>query len=277
MVAWRGGLAVIDERLDPLLKLPGGKRILLPHLLQLIPSRFNHYFEPFLGGGTLFFALRHPRAYLSDSNGDLINCYRQVALRPHRVMALLAKMKNCPLEYYRIRSLEPRSPIARAARLIYLTTLSYNGIYRENHQAHFNVPYGHRSYLNPLQPRRILEISTVLRKAKLECLDFEESLRCAREHDLVYLDPPYTVAHENNGFRRYNAKVFSWEDQVRLATVTQLLQRRGCYVIMTNACHPTIKELYQGLSQLPIARPSTVAASSSHRRVVRELIITNLA
>src|SRR5207249_193126 len=140
---------------------------------------------------------------------------------------------------------------------------------------HFNVPYGHRGHLSPLQPDRIMAISVILRRATLECLDFEESLRRARKDDLVYLDPPYTVAHDNNGFRRYNATVFSWHDQARLATATRLLHARGCHVIMTNASHPTIRDLYQGFTHLTIPRPSTIAASSTHRRVVTELIITN--
>jgi DNA adenine methylase len=265
------------EPVYTLLDKTSGKRILLSHLLDIVPSKFERYFEPFFGGGALFFALQPPRAYLSDSNAELINCYREVAMRPRRVMSYLATMKNSLAYYHKMRSLETRVRSARAARLIYLTTLSFNGMYRENRLGQFNVPYGGRSHMNPLQPERLRGVSRALRGARLECLDFETSLRRARRHDLVYLDPPYTVAHDDNGFRRYNAQVFSWEDQARLAMAAQALDSRGCYVMITNACHPSIKALYRGLSQIPISRASLVAASSSHRRPVRELIITNLA
>lgn len=261
---------------EPLLKWPGGKRTLLASLLPLIPRGFERYFEPFLGGGALFFRIQPARAFLSDSNEELVSCYQQLRDNPAKVMAYLSQFKNSKSQYYKIRSSVSRSAAKRAARVIYLTTLSFNGIYRENLQGEFNVPYGHKRHLEPLQPERIREISRALEGTKLECLDFEVSVERAGEGDLVYLDPPYTVAHGNNGFLRYNARVFSWYDQARLARTAHNLRRRGCLVIMTNACHPSIRKLYQGFLQLVVVRPSRVAASATYRRPVKELIITNV-
>jgi DNA adenine methylase len=262
---------------EPLLKWPGGKRALLPYLLPLIPQNYKRYIEPFFGGGALYFQLQPQRAYLSDTNQELINCYRQLRDNPDEVIASLSRMRNSESQYYRIRSLSLHSPIRRAARLIYLTSLSFNGIYRENRLGEFNVPYGYRTYLNPMQPQRIAAISAALRRSRLECLDFEESLKRARQGDLVYLDPPYTVAHGNNGFLRYNSKIFSWEDQVRLARAARALRDLGCSVIMTNACHPSILGLYKGFSQSFIVRSSCVAATPGDRKSVKEVIVTNVA
>lgn len=261
---------------EPLLKWPGGKRALLAKLLPLIPEKFGRYFEPFFGGGALFFKIQPPRAFLSDSNEDLINCYRQLRDNPNGVMAYLSRMGNSKSEYYRIRSLFVRSKVKSAARFIYLTTLSFNGIYRVNFRGQFNVPYGHKTHVDPLQPQRIVEISKALQSARLEIMDFEACLRRANEGDLVYLDPPYTVAHGDNGFLRYNAKIFSWNDQARLARTAQALRDRGCLVIMTNAYHHSIRRLYKGFSKLVVERSSRVAATSHHRRPVKELIITNV-
>ncbi len=261
---------------DPLLKWPGGKRALLPHLLPLIPASFNRYIEPFFGGGALFFNIRPSAALLSDSNADLINCYREIRDHPKKFLSYLYRMKNSEREYYRIRSTSPRTKTGKAARVLYLTTLAFNGIYRVNHRGVFNVPYGYKRHLNVFQPEKIMEISQALARCDLECLDFEEALRRARPYDLVYLDPPYTVAHGQNGFRKYNAKIFSWEDQDRLARTVHRLNRMHCYIIMSNASHSDIRKLYKNFSKLVLKRPSLIAASAEHRRQVTELVVTNI-
>lgn len=261
---------------EPLLKWPGGKREIVPQLLSVLPNSFSRYFEPFVGGGALFFALLPRRAILSDSNEELINCYRQVRDDPDGVISRLARMKNSKEEYYRIRTTRPRSPVARAARLIYLTKLSFNGIYRVNRQGQFNVPYGRKTHLRICQPERIREISAVLSGCAINHLDFETAVASAAKGDLVYLDPPYTVAHGRNGFRRYNARIFSWFDQSRLAATAANLARSGCHVIVSNANHQSITQLYKGFCRFTVRRQSRIAASTAHRRPVHELIITNL-
>src|SRR5438093_915951 len=157
---------------EPLLKWPGGKRALLPHLLPLIPSSFNRYIEPFFGGGALFFTIRPSSALLSDSNEDLINCYREIRDNPKELLSYLRRMKNSKEDYYRIRSISPRSETGKAARFLYLATLSFNGIYRVNRHGVFNVPYGHKTHLIVYQPERTMQISCALAKCDLECLDF---------------------------------------------------------------------------------------------------------
>jgi DNA adenine methylase len=256
----------------PLLKWPGGKRNLVDRILPLVPLQFNRYFEPFLGGGALFFSLQPAKAYLSDKNTELIQMYLQVRNRPKAVIRELRKLQNTEEDYYRIRSVRPTSDPRGAARLIYLITLAFNGIYRVNLKGEFNVPYGYKTHLDPCDETRILKASELLKKALIRDQDFEEALADAGKDDVVYLDPPYTVAHGNNGFIKYNAKIFSWQDQVRLSRLARRLAAKGCTVIISNADHGSIRSLYEGFSVATIERNSVVAASREFRSRIKECV-----
>jgi len=256
----------------PLLKWPGGKRFLAKHILSLIPKKFDRYFEPFIGGGAVFFLLQPSRAVLSDADPDLINCYTQVRDCPDRVISRLAGLKNTEVDYYRIRAQEPRAETTRAARLIYLSTLAFNGIYRLNLSGEFNVPYGHKTHLKVCDKERVRKASAALAKAKVLCCDFESGVMAAGKGDVVYLDPPYTVAHGANGFLKYNAKIFSWTDQERLAAVAQALYARGCRVIVSNADHPSIARLYSRFTMVRVTRPSNISAKIAYRSHITECL-----
>lgn len=261
-----------DIKRSPLLKWPGGKRNLVDFIFPLIPVRFNRYFEPFFGGGALFFALRPKGAYLSDKNVELMHAYEQVRDRPDAVIERLRKLRNSEEDYYRTRSSRPRSDAARAARLIYLATLAFNGIYRVNLNGDFNVPYGYKTHLNPCDIERIRTASKLLKRVTLRGQDFEKALSLAKEGDLAYLDPPYTVAHGNNGFTKYNAKIFSWDDQVRLARVAAELADKGCTVIVSNADHFSIRKLYKNFGVTVLERTSRIAASGDFRSRITECL-----
>jgi len=273
--ATSGGASTSMQAVAPLLKWPGGKRAIVKHILPLIPSEFGRYFEPFLGGGALFFALLPTHAVLADKNAELINCYRWVQKAPEELISLLSKMQNSAEAYYQIRNTEPHNEIERAARLIYLTTLSFNGIHRVNLDGRFNVPYGYKTHLSPCDPLRIRSASASLQGKTLQCGDFAESVQEAKSGDVVYLDPPYTVAHGSNGFLKYNAKIFSWEDQERLANLALELDKRGCSVLVSNADHVTLRTLYSRFFTLTIERPSRIAAQGIYRKAITECLFHN--
>jgi DNA adenine methylase len=258
----------------PLFRWPGGKRRLAPEILKRFPATYARYFEPFLGGGAIFFALRPRQATLSDNNPDLINCFIQLRDRPDEVTDWLASTDKDENTYYEVRASLPDNAVARAARLIYLATLSFNGIYRVNLQGAFNVPYGHRPHLDTANKRRIERISESLKGTELLTCDFAQALPDAKADDVVYLDPPYTVAHSNNGFLKYNARIFSWEDQQRLAILARSLVSRGCHVVISNAAHPSITALYVDFEIHEVIRHSIVSAKKDYRRPVAEYIIT---
>jgi DNA adenine methylase len=260
---------------QPLLKWPGGKRALLNHLLPLVPSSLNSYFEPFLGGGALFFALQPRRGVLADNNPELVNLYLQVRDNPEELIEHLSRLRNTERDYYAIRSSVPEHPVERAARIMYLTTLAFNGIHRLNLRGQFNVPYGYKMHLNPCEPSKIRSASEALSSLNIMCDDFEAAVQDAERGDVVYLDPPYTVALGNNGFLKYHARIFSWDDQVRLSAVARNLVDRGCKVIVSNANHPSIVDLYEGFHMKVVERASRIAASGQFRRRVTECIFYN--
>lgn len=264
-------LAAPTGSCEPLVKWAGGKRLLLKHIIPLIPD-FKAYFEPFLGGGALFFALQPFNSVLADNNTELVNAYLQVRDHCDEVIAALGQLQNAEPDYYENRRRAPQSRVARAVRLLYLTRLSFNGIYRVNLRGEFNVPYGYKTHLRTCDPDQIRRCSRALANAEIRGGDFEATVATARRGDLVYLDPPYTVAHANNGFLKYNARIFSWADQIRLARVARGLTEKGCKVIVSNAHHESILSLYQGFSVKIIERESVMAASSRFRRPTKECV-----
>ena len=261
--------------LDPLFRWPGGKRWLVPTLLEMIGSSSGRYFEPFVGGGALFFALRPVAATLNDSNAELIACYRAVRDHPRAVEEALRKLVPSENDYYVVREARPQGLAERAARLIFLTTHSFNGIYRVNRKGEFNVPYGHREYQLGA-PGSLTEHSRALAGVNLLSGDFAAAVRDAAAGDLVYLDPPYTVTHSRNGFIKYNARVFSWDDQKQLAKTASELAERGCFVLISNADHESISDLYGKFRKVELRRFSRMASDSARRREVTEFLFTNI-
>lgn len=239
---------------------------------MLRTATFSRYFEPFCGGAAVFFHLRPPRAVLSDTNAELINCYMEVKHRPEAVISALRQWENSSDSYYLVRESRPRSQTKRAARVIYLTSLSFNGIFRVNRLGEFNVPYGQRTRSVPGDRDKIIAASRRLKTARLLVADFEAVAADAKRDDVIYFDPPYTVAHGNNGFVKYNEKILQWDDQIRLAEVASVAASKGCKVIVSNADHPAIHELYKGFHVKCIERSSVMAASASFRRPIVEIL-----
>lgn len=261
-------------RCAPFLKWVGGKRPLIDSIVLHLGSSEGSYFEPFLGGGAVFFALRPPRAVLSDVNALLIETFGTVRDIPDDVIEELEQLPHNKREYYRVRDWRPKNRAKRAARFIYLNKTCFNGVYRENLKGDFNVPYGkHGRSLVVCDVSQIRTASKALQGVTLKAEDFEKAVKTAKAGDIVYFDPPYTTAHTNNGFIEYNAKVFSWEDQERLARVAAALVERGVTVVQTNADHASIRKLYgQPFEVVALSRWSTIAASKKKRYPTTELL-----
>jgi DNA adenine methylase len=267
--------AANERPAEPFLRWAGGKRWATPLLTSLVPDEFGTYFEPFLGGGALFFSVVPDKAVLADSNPDLIEMYECVRDDHVRVAQLVKSWVNSKDEYYRIRDLKPKSRFKQAARFLYLNRTCWNGLYRVNQQGHFNVPYGRTQDRLLIDEDVLRRAAHALKTADLKVSDFEEVVDAAQEGDVVYLDPPYTGMHSNNGFIRYNEKLFSWEDQVRLSDKAAELAERGCTVIVSNANHEDIVGLYQGFRPIPADRSSRIAGDSSHRGTAKEVVLVS--
>lgn len=257
----------------PPLKWAGGKRWFAANHQNLLPQRFNTYVEPFMGSGALFFSVRPDRAILSDINSELINLYEVIRDFPDGLEAKLAEhqRRHCADYYYEVRRLRPRTVLNKAARTLYLNRTCWNGLYRVNLQGEFNVPKGTKDCV-VLATDNFDNLAKLLKKATILCQDFEQTLDAAKPGDFAFVDPPYTVAHNNNGFVKYNQNLFSWDDQIRLRDAVARAANRGVKVLVTNAAHKSVMSLYKGFEQVIVDRPGVIAGDASMRGRYKELV-----
>jgi DNA adenine methylase len=262
------------KKCDPFLKWPGGKRWLIPFFQEIInPNEVETYFEPFIGGGAVFFSFNFENAILSDTNEDLINTYRVVKEFPDELIIELKKIPQDKQTYYKIRKIRYDDKIRKAAQFLYLNRLAFGGMYRVNLEGKYNVPYGGERRADILWTKNLIQNASLkLQGIKLECLDFEDVLRKAKKNDLIYCDPPYTVAHNLNGFQRYNEKIFSWQDQVRLSEECFKAANRGVKLIVSNAAHDSLKELYSTIKPIIVNRYSGLSRKTNCRRCIDEYV-----
>lgn len=267
-----------EVKAKPFLRWAGGKRWLVKDLEKFLPkSGFKNYHEPFLGGGSIFFHLQPQKAFLSDLNKELIDTYVQVRDNVEKVIFELKKFKNTKECYYKVRGSNYRSEVRKAARFIYLNQTSFNGIYRVNLKGEYNVPYGYRNK-NFLEPENLRLVSDLLINCELINCDFTNTTDNIKKGDLVFLDPPYTITHNNNGFFKYNKKLFSEKDQHRLSTFIDDINNIGAYYILTNAAHDKVKEIFKKNNNRTkeLRRASLIGGINAKRGKYEELVITNI-
>ncbi len=262
----------------PFLRWAGGKTWLLKHVNDLFPGlKFKNYHEPFLGGAALFFFLQpYNTSFLSDLNEELIDTYLTLKEDVELVIKELKKFKNSPDDYYKVRGEYYRSKYKRAAQFIYLNQTSFNGIYRVNLNGDYNVPYGFRK-VDFFKPDNLRKVGMLLQNSTIELGDFEIVKKNIRSKDLVYLDPPYTVTHNNNGFIKYNQKLFSLEDQYRLSKLVDHIKKKGAFYILSNAAHKTVEEIFdKSDKKYFLNRASLVGGNNAKRGHYEEVVFTNL-
>ncbi|MEZ7549686.1 DNA adenine methylase [Streptococcus sp. 20925_1_22] len=273
------------HNLQPFTKWTGGKRQLLGELRSYMPETYGRYFEPFVGGGALFFDLAPEKAVINDFNEELINAYRQIKNNPAELINLLIKHKeNNNKDYYlALRSADRDGRISRmtgverAARILYMLRVDFNGLYRVNSKNQFNVPYGR--YKNPkiVDVDLLYQISEYLNENDVEILqtDFAEAVKDAQTGDFVYFDPPYIPLNETSSFTSYTHEGFSYEEQVRLRDTFKELTERGVYAMLSNSSSPLVEELYKDFNIYFVEAQRTNGAKSSSRGKISEIIVTN--
>ena len=267
-----------EGRARPFLKWAGGKRTLIPDITRLLPTTVSTYWEPFLGGGAVFFALEGKvnQAFLSDVNTELALAYRVVQNRPEELIDRLRfhearHQKNN--YYYRVRKMtHSKDPVDVAARFIYLNKTCYNGLYRVNKDGKFNVPRG--KYINPLicDEHNIRSASKALGKATVLIGDFAKVE--PGEHDFIYCDPPY-----DGTFASYDAGGFGEKEQTRLRDAALKWCKIGAAVMISNADTPLIRSLYSGspFTLHRVSAPRPINCNGSGRGPAAELLITTYA
>jgi DNA adenine methylase len=264
-------------RLTPFLKWAGGKRWFVANHAAIFPSNYGRYIEPFLGSGAVYFYLKPRRALLSDLNRELIDTYCAIRDDWQQVEKRLVACQKQHSEsfYYQVRSQSPLDRFDAASRFIYLNRTCWNGLYRVNKKGVFNVPKGTKDSVL-LETDDFEAMARRLRTASLKCADFESSINAAERADLVFVDPPYTVKHNLNGFLKYNDRIFSWDDQVRLRDALFRAKRRGVQIIMTNANHKSLRDLYAGFELSALSRQSVLSGDVRGRCETEELLVTNI-
>jgi len=275
MPSCQGDMIKEKRGIAPFLKWAGGKRWLVSRFDHFLPKAFSRYVEPFLGSGSVFFFLQPNAALLADKNAELIETYLAVRKDWRKICVLLEEhqRKHSKQHYYEVRDTIFNSPFLRAARFIYLNRTCWNGLYRVNLRGVFNVPMGTKQKVL-LDSDDFESTAKALEYAEIDTADFEESIDRTVRGDFLFADPPYTVQHENNGFIKYNEMLFKWEDQVRLRDSLRRATGRGVKILLTNASHQSILDLYKkDFIITKVLRHSIIAGSSNHRKVSEELII----
>ena len=263
----------------PFIKWAGGKSQLLPQMSAFFPpkTQIGRYFEPFLGGGAVFFYLQHPKSYLSDTNRNLIEVYEVVKDNVEDLIKVLKKHKNEREYFYEVRSQKPAdlSPTGRAARLIFLNKTCFNGLYRENSRGEFNVPFGR--YKNPAicDEEGLRSASLALKNAKVSRNEFHSVLSHAKATDFIYFDPPYHPLNRTSSFTSYTAGGFGEAEQRELANVYKVLADRGCFVMLSNSDTPLIRELYKDFCINEIQASRAINSKAEGRGKITELLVIN--
>lgn len=278
---------IIAEKPKPFVKWVGGKRQLLVQfrLMNLYPpEKFDvcngRYFEPFVGGGAVFFDLLPETAFLSDLNSELVKTYNVIKNDVENLIKTLKKHKSDKDYFLKIRSQDPNelTDLDTASRFIFLNRTCFNGMYRVNSKGGFNVPYG--KYSNPLicDEVNLHKVSKVLKNVEIKRQDYKEVLKMAKKGDFIYFDPPYYPVSKTASFTSYTKEDFLEKEQTELRDTFVELHKRGCFVMLSNSDTPFINNIYsepKGLRITKVQAGRAINSDATKRGKITEVLITN--
>ena len=270
----------------PFVKWAGGKRQIMEELKKCVPNEFNAYYEPFVGGGALFFELAPKKAFLNDYNKELINVFECIK-EDDKFEKMIKELNHHETlhseeHYYEVRNIDRNkkkydrlADYKKAARTIYLNKACFNGLYRVNSNNEFNVPFGKKAKVNTYEDQNLGIIHGILNlnDIELSSVDFEEAVKNAKKGDFVYFDPPYDS--DTATFNSYTEDGFGKEEQVRLSEVFKRLDKKGCLVMLSNHNTKLINELYKDFNINVIHAKRNINSDGKKRGKVEEVIITN--
>ena len=265
----------------PVVKWVGGKRQLMKEIKNNMPANYNSYFEPFIGGGALFFELKNEGCYINDYNDELINLYQVIKDNPVGLIEDLKHHTNTEDHYYHIREMD-RSPnysqastIKRASRLIFLNRTGYNGLYRVNRSGQNNVPFGR--YKNPkiVDEENIMSCSELLQKTTITNGDFENIKEHIKKEDFIYFDPPYVPISDTSSFTSYTANGFDDDMQRRLKILCDHINKIGAYFMLSNSCAAMIQDLYKEYTIKTVTANRALNCKANGRGKVNEVLVMN--
>lgn len=276
----------------PFIKRVWWKRQLLEQFQNLFPRSFSdqkidHYYEPFLWWGAVFFNLRNKfwtkfKADLYDVNPELINTYNIVKNNPSELISELKKYPYNKEKFLEIRARDQlpnfqteKTEIERAARFIYLNRTCFNWMYRVNKNWFFNVPFW--KYSNPkiCDEETIFYCSKALQNTNICNYDFSKIIESTKKWDFVYLDPPYDILSNTSNFTDYNTWWFWREEQERLSQIFKQLDKKWCYVMLSNHATERIQNLYKSYRQVIVKATRMINSNAKNRWAIDEIVILN--
>jgi len=259
----------------PFIKWAGGKQALTRQLIQYFPTDIDTYYEPFIGGGSIFFGIAAKKAVIADYNTWLVDTYNAIKKNWREVATILDSLPNNKESYLQIRAMIPEtlSFYERAAHFIYLNKTCFRGLFRVNRKGMFNVPYGEydRRYYDPVNLRNA---SIRLNDATIRQGDFELNIYGVSSNDFIYFDPPYYKLGGHSDFNRYTDKQFRENDQIRLAALCVELDQKSIRWALSNSNTDFIKRLYNGFNFHEIDARREINLNSKSRNI-KEFLITN--
>lgn len=278
---------LINAKPKPFVKWVGGKRQLLRQFRELglyPPEDFNPitntYYEPFVGGGAVFFDLLPKNAELSDLNNELVTTYNVIKNNVDELIQSLQKHIYDKEYYFEVRAkkVEDLSDVEVASRFIFLNRTGFNGLYRVNKSGQFNVPFGR--YNNPVicDEDNLRRVSDALQDVTITHQDYKHVLKTAKSGDFIYLDPPYYPINATSSFTSYTAEGFLEKEQTELRDTFVKLHEKGCFVMLSNSDTPFINELYSGLDGITINKITagrSINSKGSGRGKITEVLVTN--
>lgn len=265
----------------PFVKWVGGKRQLLKQFKNLYPQNFcfqtHTYFEPFVGGGAVFFNLQPYQSEISDMNFELITAYKVIQKNVEALIMSLQKHQYEKEYFLKMRDQDPLqlSDIERASRFIFLNRTCFNGLYRVNKKGRFNVPFGR--YANPLicDKENLRTVHEALQNTKIFCRPYQKVLDNAQKGDFIYFDPPYVPLNPTSSFTSYTKEGFGLKQQEELRDTFAELSKRGCYVMLSNSDTLVVRELYKDFTIHSVQAGRAINASSGKRGKVGEVVVVN--
>jgi len=262
----------------PFMKWAGGKGRLLKKLSKFFPENYNRYFEPFIGGGAVFFYLNPDKAIINDLNKELINLYCIIRDNPEQLMTKLDDLQENVDDkdfFLDMRSKESTDLLEKAVRTVFLNRTCYNGMYRVNSDGKFNVPFGDMGNPRLYEKKNIIACSHTLKKTTILSGDYKKLNLRIRKNDFVYLDPPYVPLSDTAHFTSYTSEKFGEEQQLELLEFCKKIDKKGGLFMLSNSYNEFTKKLYQDFKIDTIKAARNVAAKTSSRTPIKELVVTN--
>lgn len=274
-----------NKLVAPFLKWVGGKRQLLPKIIEHLPENLRElkYYEPFIGGGAVFLHLQPNNAVINDSNTELINVYNVIKSNLDELIADLKKHKNTSEYFYKIRGLDRSDDflkltnIQRASRIIYLNKTCFNGLYRVNNAGEFNAPFGRYKKPNIVNEPTLKAVNKFLNRNKISINsgDYSNILKHANENSFVYIDPPYHPISENSNFTGYVKGGWNRFDQIRLREACDQLNKKGAKFLLSNSSAHFIKSQYENYNITTVKAIRAINSNGSDRGKIDEVLIKN--